>query len=71
MCPNEVAILAIINEKHSYELGQLKRATEMIEENFATCHSLCQQGYLERNKLGGLQVTKKGKYAVIEAFNFN
>ena len=43
----------------------------VIDENFATCHSLCRQGYLERNRLGGLQVTQKGKYAVIAALHAN
>ena len=71
MCPNEVAILSIINEKHAFALKQLKRATAIIEENFATCHSLCRQGYLERNRLGGLQVTRKGKNVVIAALHVN
>ena len=70
MCPDDVAILKIIKGKHSLDLQQLKRATDIIEENFATCHLLCQQGYLERNRLGGLQVTMKGNNAVIEALPF-
>ncbi len=71
MSPYELVILTTVKEKHAFDLKQLRVATEMIEGNLATCHSLCRQGYLERNKLGGLQVTKKGKYAIIEALNFN
>ena len=68
MSPNEVAILTIINEKNKYELVQLKLATTIIEENFATCHSLCRQGFLERNRLGQLQVSMAGNEALIEEF---
>ena len=29
MCPKDIAILAIFNEKHKFDLNQLKRATDI------------------------------------------
>lgn len=67
MGQNEVEILSIINRRYALDLEQLIRVTDVIEENYALCNSLCQQGYLEKKRLGGLQVTSKGKNALLQA----
>ena len=64
MLPNELAILMTINQKHTLDLEQLIHACNVVQENLPLCSSLCQQGYLERKRLGGLQVTWKGKNAI-------
>ncbi len=71
MLANEVAILTIINEKHALDLEQLIHVTDVLEENRPLCNSLCRQGYLEQKRLGGLQVTRKGKNVIIKALHCN
>ena len=64
MSPNELAILMILKEKCALDLEQLTHVNDIVEGNFLLCNSLCRQGYLERKRLGGLQVTWKGKNAI-------
>ena len=64
MLPNEFAVLMIIKEKCALDLEQLQQANDVVEENLLIAGSLCRQGYLERKRLGGLQVTRKGKTAI-------
>lgn len=64
MSPNEVAILTMITEKHALDSEQLIHVNDTMEEKHLLCSSLYRQGYLEQKRLGGLQVTMKGKMAI-------